>query len=254
MTSGGAYREAYSNIEFERFRSGDLTHDLATDNVGVLSDTLETRRQRFISEFSLKEILLDSRGWLGRQLSLLTIIPRSGLWPVIIGAIKYEPNRAWALTNPTQGVVFENDGVRTILKTAYRLQGLDLENPRIKEGLAVTKKVLSSMQLEMQNRGINFLVILIPTKESVYGDIIEEMDGALLPTHQQLVHMETNIRIDLKRFMIKNDIAYLDVLPTLQDATFRHEFIYTLSDDGHPLPNGYRLIAQAVQETISGDL
>ena len=55
----------------------------------------------------------------------------------------------------------------------------------------------------------------------------------------------------MRGFFEENDIPYVDTLLALQEAVEAGNAIYTITFDGHPSANGYRIIAEVVNRYIS---
>jgi lysophospholipase L1-like esterase len=126
-----------------------------------------------------------------------------------------------------------------------------LDNPCVIEGLRITKQLLLLTQSETNASGVKLLILLIPTQETVYAEVVETSHSQLTPTYTKLVQMEARVRAKIISLCKENDIQYVDALPSLAEAVQRDEEIYPHYIDGHPLPRGYFLIASAVNEALN---
>ena len=123
---------------------------------------------------------------------------------------------------------------------------MDLKDSRVKEGLLISLDLFSEMNAYCLRQNIHLLVILIPTKESVYAKYLE--DHPVLgktAVIQSLLENEREINATIKAFFEDQNIAYLDLLPHLQEQV-RQKQLYPGNYDGHPNKNGYRVIAETV--------
>lgn len=133
--------------------------------------------------------------------------------------------KTWATENPDLGEYYDDELVGTIFTPAYRRQVLDLKDPKIREGLDLTKDAL------LRNKDVIF--VLIPTKEAVYGRMPEE----------------TAVREELLNWCDANDLKCLDVLPAMQTALKEYP-LYRKDSDGHPTATGYKVIADTVYKYL----
>jgi hypothetical protein len=139
--------------------------------------------------------------------------------------------------------------IRTVLTSAYRLTGLDLDDPRIAEGLRITKLALLRIRQKTEGRA-NLMVLLIPTKELVYADVMR--DKRRNQTYDRLTEMEIKARRDVIAWCADNGIKCIDALPALQSAISQRVQIYPTSAESHPNVGGYAAIASVVNEAVKG--
>jgi hypothetical protein len=235
----GAYRTVYGNDTYARFRSRESGSEEMEDMIGPLANALYQEREDFRRE------KLQAQ-WLARNSALVQLLQVRGIWP---SSSPFQLDKAWAMTYPHHGAVYEQNGIRTVFTTAYRLLALDLDNPQISEGLRITEEMLLRIQAQAGQANIRVLVLLIPTKELVYADA---MQGAGLDeTYSRLVVMEEKARSEIIRYCEEHGIEQVDALPVLRAAVLRGEQIYPESADGHPVERGYFLLASAVHDALS---
>ncbi len=119
-------------------------------------------------------------------------------------------------------------------------------SPAVREGMRITFRLLKEMNEISRQNGTDFLVVVIPTKESVFSAYIER--DSHLPLSNVLNDVIVNERVARKKiFDFLNDAAipYVDVLPSLQGSVGKQLYARTATDI-HPSKNGYRVIAEAV--------
>jgi hypothetical protein len=94
------------------------------------------------------------------------------------------------------------------------------------------------------------VVVLIPTKETVFADYLLGNPGVHLgEVVAELVNDEQRARERLLEFLDKARIPHVDTLPALRRKVA--DALYTRSDrDMHPGRNGYRVIGEAVAEFL----
>jgi len=226
-----AYSLAYKNDLYAGLRSpssGGLADDTLTPKVDELykeilsADSIRGPARFFVAHSAILRFLL---------------IPGSEYWYA----------SAWARSHPDRFAVYDQGGVKTVLTTGYRLSAVDLGEPRISEGLRITDRTLAKTQEFMDKHGVKLLVVLIPTKESIFaGSAMPEHD----PTYQKLLQMETRARGELIAFCHSNRIEVFDLLPALSQAVASGTQIYPEDTDGHPNAAGYRVLASAIYDQL----
>jgi hypothetical protein len=224
--------------------AGDLSVDTVSDKTNVFWN----EEKQFHTTFG-RASLTGSSFWLREHLAIGRLLNRTHLWP---GAqdVDYEIDKRWATAHPDRGAVCEWPGRETVFTTAYRLAGLDLDEPRIVEGIRISRDLLEQMQTQTQANHARLIVLLLPTKEAVYASA---QNGKLNldPTYQKLVKMEGRVRSEILSTCEKNGIPAIDALPYLSSALDRGERIYPSTTESHPNAHGYFVIASAVNENIS---
>jgi lysophospholipase L1-like esterase len=149
--------------------------------------------------------------------------------------------------------VLEDDelNIYTGFRPADRLNVLNLEDSKVREGLRLTLEFILRMSKACAKSNIDFIVALIPTKESVFADHIRKNDKIKhASTIGRLIAYERQTNYLMKKYFDQNDISYVDVLPDLRRAVTTKP-IYPQSDDGHPNADGYRVIAAAIQKSLA---
>jgi hypothetical protein len=137
---------------------------------------------------------------------------------------------------------------------AFRPKGmltrLDQNSPEIREGMRITFKLLKEMNDLCQQNHVQFVVVVIPTKETVFSEYLEHNPKvALSDTIDKLLPNERMARAATFKFFNDNNIAYVDPLPNLR-ASLEHELYARTAGDMHPNKNGYAVIAQSAFATL----
>jgi hypothetical protein len=188
--------------------------------------------------------------WLGENTGIGHVMAVHGRWPGFTQRDKYIALQNAIKAIPSYGLVYDTGGVQTILTTSYRLAYEDRREPRVLEGIRITKDMLLRIQSRTNAAHVKLIVLLIPTKELVYSKIISARNE-LDDTYRALVQMETQNREEMRGFCTDHAIQVADALPALQDAADRNQAIYQASSDGHPQANGYALIAGTVNAALN---
>ena len=101
-----------------------------------------------------------------------------------------------------------------------------------------------------QQNHVQFLVVVIPTKEMVFSEYLEH--NSQLPLSDaidKLLVSERLARAETFKFMADNNIASVDPLPAMKRSV--GQGLYAISaGDMHPGKNGYRVIGETVAEYL----
>ncbi|MGH7891644.1 MAG: hypothetical protein ACREN0_05180, partial [Thermodesulfobacteriota bacterium] len=127
---------------------------------------------------------------------------------------------------------------------------MDLSREHIALGLAVTEDVLSEMKKRAGSMGIEFSVVLIPSKEVVFFDYLKKKGYELSADYTGLVDNENKLVAELSRFFGAEGIRFKDARPYIEKELYASSDVYSKTDDGHPLEAGYNAYALAVYEGI----
>jgi len=152
----------------------------------------------------------------------------------------------WTTNDPDVSLIYDE---RSELETRFwlgsRLEGVNLDNPAIAEGLNVTMNFLAEMKKKTDEKGVRLVVALIPMKEAVYGDLIREkaMQNDFL---QKTLFFEDRIRETLREFCGEQTMDCLDMHADLFASLQAGNAIYRTTWDEHPTPLGYRAYADSI--------
>lgn len=141
-------------------------------------------------------------------------------------------------------------GVNTIINPYIQSDLLNLDDYRIKEGLRITLELFNQMNTVCSEKGIDFLVLMIPTKESIYAEYIENNRNLANSESIDLLLMnERKANGIMKTFFQEHNLDYLDVLTPLSKSS-REKQIFFSNDDTHPNRLGYEVIAEAINDYL----
>jgi lysophospholipase L1-like esterase len=158
----------------------------------------------------------------------------------------WEKAKAFAEAHPAYCQIFNNGQFRTVFTSEYRLSALDLGDPRIAEGLRISLAAIQKMKELAATRNIQFIVLLIPTKETVFRKLW--LNSSM--SYRSLTENEERFWRLTKDFLEQNGIEYLDALPVLQGQLTTGIQPYQVSHDGHPNEYGHKAIAKLVAAYI----
>ncbi len=243
-----SYHVAYSSDLYRWLRDPDdseLSKDTITPQITYLFTEMVAAQKSQTSDFSRLVAVMGSHSAAIRFLYQLPEVA-----PSLYAEYTFLNTKRWALDHPDRAEVFDYQGVRTILTTLYRLSALDLDERRISAGLRITKEMLLLIKNQAHRNGVKVLVAVIPTKEAVCADTAERKGMRTNETYAKLIRMERLNRQQIMSFCAQHQIPTFDLLPGLSDAIESGRQIYPVSNDGHPNPEGYRIIASAINRAL----
>lgn len=186
------------------------------------------------------------RSWISDHIKLYGLVRAARAWfspPPAIAVLSREFKSASAALTSMQrryAVPVDEDGWRTILTPDYRGRVQDDRDPRVRLGFEASVRVLRQIHERTRLAGVSLLVVLLPTKESVFWP-----RGRSDKRLEWLVTNGTRLRGELTSALRADAIAYVDMLPILRAAPIQP---YFEDVDGHPNAEGHRLIAEAVAQ------
>jgi lysophospholipase L1-like esterase len=146
----------------------------------------------------------------------------------------------------------EKSGISTGFTPDQRLRGLDLGRADVREGLRLSLEFFGRMNELARKNGIEFLVVIIPTKETVFAEYIE--GNKALPASDKIDYLIENERqadTAVKSYFDEHGIHYVDALPPLSQSAVTEQ-IYPNNFGGHENKNGYRIIAETIKKYLDG--
>ena len=150
--------------------------------------------------------------------------------------------KSFAEAHPAFCQIFDNGQFRTIFTSEYRFSALNLGDHRITEGLNISLRAIKRMHQLAAARNIRFLVVLVPTKETVFRELWTHPSMS----YRNLTENEERFRTITKDYFAHNGIEYLDALPVLQKQLALGNQPYPESPDGHPNEHGHMAIAKLI--------
>lgn len=188
------------------------------------------------------------RAWLSRHSITYQLIFHGPLLGHFKG--KVQIRNAHQLDSSATSVVVPERNIEEAFQPKGNLRRLDQNSESVREGMRITFKLLEQMKEISRQSGIDFLVTVIPTKEIVFSEYLEHKPT--LPLSDVLDKLLPNERLAIEKtfaFLIEAGISYADPLPALKRSVSQQLFARS-SGDMHPNRNGYRVIAEAVFESL----
>lgn len=194
----------------------------------------------------LRKFISNNSGLYGllRAIKDIATAPRPG--PSILSEDFDEA--ASALTDAQREFASPYNGAtwRTILTSPYRLTVSDRADARIEYGFQAAKAALSGLAVKTEADGVELMVVLVPTKEFVFADMVDAGEDHI--GFEALIEWETRNRAELVAFLETENIPVIDPLSALRAST---EQPYFENADGHPNPLGHEIIARAIDAELS---
>jgi hypothetical protein len=137
-------------------------------------------------------------------------------------------------------------GLHEAFRPLSLVDRLDQRSPVVQEGMRITFDLLQEMNQLSRENDARFVVVIIPTKETVFanyllGDPETKLRGAI----DRLVSDEQAATASLVTFLERAGIPHVEVTDALREQVSDH--LYTQSDrDMHPASGGYRIIGDTV--------
>ena len=145
----------------------------------------------------------------------------------------------------------ESSGYETALNPGCCSSALNLKDPRIRDGLRITMQLLSEMKQTCASKGIDLLVVFIPSKEAVHSEFIESHpDLHFAADLKEVLENESKVIEDMRICFDQHDIQSFDLTDYLKEQ-LKVRNIYKKDSDDHFTPEGYAAIASAVYEYIN---
>jgi hypothetical protein len=189
------------------------------------------------------------RSWLSQHSVVYQLLFHTGLGDRLKGRIQIR-NAAQLYPGLATVLVVPEKHIEEAFQPTVNLHGLDQDRESVREGMRITFELLKEMDEICQKNHIQFLVVVIPTKEMVFSQYLEH--SPTIPLSDVVGKLLLNERLALDRtfkFLRDSNISYVDPLPALQAAAGPGLFASS-AGDMHPNKNGYRVIAEAVADSL----
>ena len=188
------------------------------------------------------------RVWLSRHSVVYQLMFHGPLAAKFIGAAQIE--NASHLNEAATSLHINEMNISEAFIPSAVLRGLDQNQDSVKEGMRITMKLLGEMNEMAAQNGIEFVVVIIPTKEMVFSEVLETHPSMKrFDLIRLLLANERVARESVFGFFNDSNIKYVDSLPVLKKGIGRQIYARS-SGDMHPGKEGYKLIADAVSEYL----
>ena len=202
-----------------------------------------------VADAEPKKRFAELRNWLYHHSVLysmlrVTVLVRFASWEREGMASQVAPDRQMMWVDPS------NQAVRAIFTPQLILSALDPRLPSVRKGFRITTRAFSTMKGEAIVQGAQMLVVLIPTRERAYCDYIKSSSDQLPRAFAMLCDAEDQMKAELVKFFVIEEIAHVDTTAALEDAVRKHVPIYPEAD-GHPLESGQQIIAHVASDAVN---
>lgn len=188
------------------------------------------------------------RVWLSRHSLVYQLVFHASFLGRLQGQVQI--NNAPQFDSSVTSLIVSEKNILESFRPIGMLSRIDQEDPNVREGMRITFKLLQEMNEICRQNHIQFLVVVIPAKEMVFEDYLEHSPKLpLSDVLDKLVANERLARDGMFRFLADSSISYVDALPALKAARQKELYARTAADM-HPNKNGYRVIAEAILESL----
>jgi hypothetical protein len=155
------------------------------------------------------------------------------------------------IQRPDRVSYIEDPDLRTVFfAPEVTMNRVNMDDPRIQEGIRIGQAIVLSMRSKVEAAGARFLVLLIPTKEFVYQEILAKTDPQPPEAYSRLIEAERSLTASFEEFLQLHEIEYVNSTSALRACLVQNERPYPESDDGHMNRIGYAAIAETTATKI----
>jgi hypothetical protein len=170
----------------------------------------------------------------------------------LLGWIKgyLEVNESRSHDGRTSYLIVDEKNIREAFLPQSLATRLDQKSGAVREGMRITFDLIKDMNEVCNQNGCRFMVVVVPTKEMVFAEYLENnpkinLGGVI----NSLLANERSARKELFEFLRESKIQYVDTLSDLKRESGKE--LYARTDkDMHPGKNGYRVIAEVVNRSL----
>ncbi|BFU93997.1 MAG: hypothetical protein NTNFB02_07190 [Nitrospira sp.] len=244
----------YGTDSYVKYRHTDEDYSAALADLLVRLEAANGYARVEDAHKQLAEMGRVPRLWqeLARRSLLIQILMTRGLLPSVpsVDELYLTADMTWALDHPEAAALYEDGNRSTVLTFGYRGVAVDLQNACIREGVRITKDVLTALEALSIRAGVQIGVVLIPTKEAVYAEIDPSLQRRLDSSFTDLVMNENAIKADLLGYCKVQRLVCMDAAIRMVEAVKNGSMLYRQDSDGHPIAEGYRQIAWTARQVL----
>ena len=182
------------------------------------------------------------RDWLSRNSMLYTLVTERSIFDLI----RDRELTAQGASN-SDLIRYRDEKHQVTFNLAVRF--LNLGDPRLQNAMQVTGQIMSDMQSVAEKNGTRLIIALFPTKERVYGKLIQQAGyREKYPRLADTLDQEDRARVWMINLLRQLRIETVDLLPAQEAAVSDHD-LYPLADP-HPNKYGTGVIAQAIDDYL----
>jgi lysophospholipase L1-like esterase len=160
------------------------------------------------------------------------------------------PQSAWPPKPEDMWGARFSDQSLTVFTPKLRLSSNHPGHPAVEAGYGVLAEVGRRVATLGAEAGVQVVFTIIPTKELVFWPRLKQEGHRPPKEYLELVQGEAGYISRLaEKLAALPGSQYVDVVRPLQDAAWT-EMIYPSDSNGHPLPEGYRVIGESVASAV----
>jgi hypothetical protein len=184
------------------------------------------------------------RVWLSAHSVLYKIVFHGPVLGRMKGTIQIQ--NASKLYDSATSLIIPEEHIAEAFLPKSMLPRLNQDDERIKEGMRITFRILKETNDICVQNHIQFLVAVIPTKETVFANYLEHNSKVnLSDIIDKHIANERLAREATFQFFADAHIHFVDTLPALKKSV-GYEIYTHIASDMHPNKNGYKVIAEAI--------
>jgi lysophospholipase L1-like esterase len=195
------------------------------------------------------KFLKGLRDWLSENSVLYVVVTQLEVFDFV----RSHEGAVWMADEASNLLTYRDDNHNVLFNLSAQIRFLDMRDPRITAATDITKRLMSDMQSVTEKRGIRLIVLIIPTKERVYSDILRR--SGYVEKHLSLreaLEQEDVARAAIIELLRAQNIEVLDPLPALAAAVHKRDLYPSYpSADIHPNKDGYRVIAETINQYLN---
>ena len=144
-----------------------------------------------------------------------------------------------------------SDGIQTAFTPLIRHHSNNRDTKVVIAGYQIISQVAREMAFKSSAQGANIVFTIIPTKELVYAAKVAREGITVGGGYEELVRDEKeNISELASELSSIPNARYVDVVTPLQQAALLSRPLYPSNSNGHPISQGYYVIAAAIADSI----
>ena len=217
------YNLAYSNDHWSDYRTEANTEELDS---GL-----------FLAPRNQASAIRRLRNWLAQNSVLYRLLTQTSLFD----GVRQRENLDSSATNFS----YNHLGTTVVLDPVKRLGFANVDDPRIREAVDMTGRIIEEMAKYATENGIDLSVALMPVREhAFFGLIGDRLDGEDARAMQELNDSLLWIEAALTGVLEAADVPFVNLRPAMQSA-LKEANIYPPTD-GHPNALGYGVVARTL--------
>jgi len=144
-----------------------------------------------------------------------------------------------------------HDGNDVIFTPNFRYVSNNRDHPAVLMGYEIIGEIAQKIGKIAEKVQIKLVFTIIPTKELAYKKKILLENIKPRADYTDLVNdEEKNLRVLAERLQRIRGAVYVDLLEPIQQGVLESQYFYPHDRDGHPLPDGYKLIGETLQKEV----